>query len=128
MPQSVNVYGGYGAHGRTEDEWQPIIDDAKAIAAAGAFATVVEGVAEPLAARITEEVSNPIIGIGASAKCDGQILVTEDMLGLFSFNPKFVKRYAEIGGDIAAAVENYAADVRARKFPGDAQTYKMKKG
>ncbi len=126
-PQSVNVYGGYGAHGRSEDEWQPIIDDAHAIAAAGAFATVLEGVAEPLAVKLSKEVSNPIIGIGASAECDGQILVTEDMLGLFSFNPKFVKRYAEIGTGIAAAIEQYAADVRARKFPSDDHTYKMKK-
>jgi len=127
MPQSVNVYGGYGAHGRVKEEWQPILDDAKAIADAGAFATVLEGVAEPLAAHLAKEISNPIIGIGASAECDGQILVTEDMLGLFSFNPKFVKRYAEIGTDIAKAVEGYASDVRARKFPGDEETYKMKK-
>ncbi len=126
MPQSVHKYGGYGAHGRTIDEWQPIIDDAAAIANAGAFATVLEGVTEPLANKITAEVSNVIIGIGASNECDGQILVTEDMLGLFSFNPKFVKRYAEIGSDIAGAVEAYAEEVRDRKFPGDAQTYKMK--
>ncbi|GHF27754.1 3-methyl-2-oxobutanoate hydroxymethyltransferase [Kordiimonas sediminis] len=127
MPQSVNTYGGYGAHGRTEEEWQPIIDDAKAIAEAGAFATVLEGVAEPLAQAVTEAVSNPIIGIGASNKCDGQILVTEDMLGLFSFNPKFVKRYAEIAVDINEAVANYAKDVRSREFPAEEHTYKMKK-
>lgn len=127
MPQSVNVYGGYGAHGRTKEEWQPILDDAQAIAEAGAFATVLEGVAEPLAAHLAKEVSNPIIGIGASAECDGQILVTEDMLGLFSFNPKFVKRYAEIGTDIAKAVEDYASDVRGRRFPSADETYKMKK-
>ena len=126
MPQSVNTLGGYGAHGRTIDEWQPIIADAKAIAKAGAFATVLEGVTEPLAAKITDEVPNPIIGIGASSHCDGQILVTEDMLGLFSFNPKFVKRYMELGIDIEKAIKAYADDVRARKFPGDDQVYKMK--
>ncbi|WND02190.1 3-methyl-2-oxobutanoate hydroxymethyltransferase [Temperatibacter marinus] len=126
MPQSVNSYGGYGAHGRTENEWQPILDDAQAIAAAGAFATVLEGVAAPLADKITEKTSNPIIGIGASNKCDGQILVTEDMLGLFSFNPKFVKRYMELGTEIVASVEAYASEVRARTFPSDEYTYKMK--
>ena len=128
MPQSVNTYGGYGAHGRTKDQWQPIIDDAKAIADAGAFATVLEGVAEPLAEKVTAEVANPIIGIGASNKCDGQILVTEDMLGLFSFNPKFVKRYMELGSAIGEAIENYADEVRSRTFPSDEYTYKMKKG
>ena len=126
MPQSVNVYGGYGAHGRIKEEWQPIIDDAHAISDAGAFAVVLEGVAEPLAEHISREVECPIIGIGASNACDGQILVTEDMLGLFTFNPKFVKRYAEIGKDIAAAVESYAADVKARRFPADEHTYKMR--
>lgn len=126
MPQSVNVYGGYGAHGRSKEEWQPIIDDAHAISDAGAFAVVLEGVAEPLAEHISREVACPIIGIGASNACDGQILVTEDMLGLFTFNPKFVKRYAEIGKDIAAAVETYAADVKARRFPADEHTYKMR--
>lgn len=125
MPQSVKTLGGYGAHGRTREEWQPIIDDAKAIAAAGAFATVLEGVTEPLAVKLTNEVSNPIIGIGASAQCDGQILVTEDMLGLFSFNPKFVKRYTELGDNIETAIKTYAAEVRSRKFPGEDQTYKM---
>lgn len=126
MPQSVNTYGGYGAQGRSEDEWQPIIDDAKAIAAAGAFATVLEGVSEPLADKITEEVENPIIGIGASNKCDGQILVTEDMLGMFSFNPKFVKRYMELGSEIQDAISQYASDVRERKFPSQEYTYSMK--
>ena len=126
MPQSVNATGGYGAQGRSVDEWQPIIDDAVAIADAGAFATVLEGVAEPLAVKITKAASNPIIGIGASNQCDGQILVTEDMLGLFSFNPKFVKRYMELGNEIGDAIESYASDVRARKFPSDEYTYKMK--
>lgn len=126
MPQSVNSYGGYGAHGRTVDEWQPIIDDAKAIEAAGAFAVVLEGVAEPLARKVTEVVKCPVIGIGASSACDGQILVTEDMLGLFAINPKFVKRFAEIGHDIEAAISGYADEVRNRAFPAEEHTYKMR--
>ena len=125
MPQSVNSYGGYGAHGRTVDQWQPIIDDAKAIEAAGAFAVVVEGVAEPLGRKITQELSIPVIGIGASNQCDGQILVTEDMMGLFAINPKFVKRFAEIGDNIETAIESYANEVRSREFPAEEHTYKM---
>lgn len=124
-PQSVNVMGGYKAQGRDEDAWKPILDDAKAIANAGAFATVVEGVAEPLAAEITRKTDNVIIGIGASAACDGQILVTEDMLGLFEWSPRFVKRYASLGPTITDAVAGYAADVRSRRFPTDKETYKM---
>lgn len=126
MPQNVHSYGGYGAHGRTQDEWGPIIKDAQAISDAGAFAIVLEGVAEPLAVEVTAKTDCPIIGIGASSACDGQILVTEDMLGLFSFNPKFVKRYAEIGTDIADAVESYAEEVKSRQFPSSEYTYKMK--
>ena len=126
QPQSVHTVGGYGARGRTRDEWQPIIDDARAVAEAGAFATVLEGVAEPLAREVTAAVPNVVIGIGASAACDGQILVTEDLLGMFPFNPKFVRRYAELGDQIAAAVEQYATDVRTRAFPGEDQTYGMK--
>ena len=126
QPQSVHTVGGYGARGRTRDEWQPIIDDARAVAEAGAFATVLEGVAEPLAREVTAAVPNVVIGIGASAACDGQILVTEDLLGMFPFNPKFVRRYAELGDQIAAAVEQYATDVRTRAFPGEDQTYDMK--
>ncbi|TNE66949.1 MAG: 3-methyl-2-oxobutanoate hydroxymethyltransferase [Alphaproteobacteria bacterium] len=126
MPQSVHAHGGYGARGRTVDEWQPIIEDAKAIAEAGAFAVVLEGVAEPLARKITQEVPVPVIGIGASHECDGQILVTEDMLGLFAINPKFVKRFAEIGRDIEGAIEAYAGEVRSRAFPAEEHTYKMR--
>lgn len=127
MPQSVHSHGGYAARGRSEDEWQPIIDDAKAIADAGAFAVVLEGVAEPLAREVTASVPCPVIGIGASNACDGQILVTEDMLGLFAINPKFVKRFAEIGRDIEGAIEEYSRDVRSRAFPGEEHTYKMRK-
>lgn len=126
MPQSVHAHGGYAARGRSVDEWQPIIDDAKAIAEAGAFAVVLEGVAEPLARKVTEAVACPVIGIGASSGCDGQILVTEDMLGLFAINPKFVKRFAEIGHDIEAAIEGYANEVRNRSFPAEEHTYKMR--
>ncbi|WP_374763833.1 3-methyl-2-oxobutanoate hydroxymethyltransferase [Yunchengibacter salinarum] len=126
MPQSVHTAGGYAARGRRAEEWDPIIRDARAVAEAGAFAVVLEGVAEPLARKVTEELSVPVIGIGASNMCDGQILVTEDMLGLFAINPKFVKRYAEIGDDIRKAVEDYAGDVRARRFPAVEHTYPMK--
>ncbi|GER07065.1 3-methyl-2-oxobutanoate hydroxymethyltransferase [Iodidimonas muriae] len=126
-PQSVHVIGGYAAQGRDEDAWEPIIEDAKAIEAAGAFATVVEGVAEPLAAKITESVNNVVIGIGASAACDGQILVTEDMLGLFDWAPRFVKHYASLGPTISDAVARYADDVRARRFPSTDETYKMRR-
>lgn len=118
MPQSVNVAGGYSARGRTEDEARAIMDDALAVDAAGAFAIVIEGTVEPLAREITGRISAPTIGIGASPACDGQVLVTDDMLGLFSdFTPRFVKRYADLGGAIAAAAEAYAEDVRTRAFP-----------
>lgn len=126
MPQSVHTAGGYAAQGRTLDEWDPIIKDAQAIEKAGAFAIVLEGVAEPLARKITEVIGVPIIGIGASAACDGQILVTEDMLGLFAINPKFVKRFAELGESIEGAIKDYADEVRSRSFPSEAQTYKMR--
>ncbi|WCL52817.1 3-methyl-2-oxobutanoate hydroxymethyltransferase [Gimibacter soli] len=126
MPQAVHTNGGYGARGRTVDEWKPIIDDGKAIAEAGAFAVVLEGVAEPLARKITDEIPVPVIGIGASNACDGQILVTEDMMGLFAINPKFVKRFAEIGNAIESAIEAYAGEVRNRTFPGEEHTYKMR--
>ena len=128
MPQSVHAHGGYAARGRSEDEWEPILEDAKAIANAGAFAIVLEGVAEPLARKVTEAVPCPVIGIGASSACDGQILVTEDMLGLFAINPKFVKRFAELGQGIEDAIEDYSNEVRSRNFPGDEHTYKMKAG
>lgn len=126
-PQSVHAIGGYAAQGREEAQWDAIIADAVAVAEAGAFATVVEGVAEPLARKITETVSNPVIGIGASAACDGQILVTEDMLGLFDFAPRFVKRYGALAQTISDAVAAYGADVKARRFPGAAQTYAMRR-
>lgn len=125
-PQAVNALGGYGARGRSEAEAAKLLRDAAAIADAGAFALVVEGVVEPLAVEITRTVACPTIGIGASATCDGQVLVTEDMLGLFERTPRFVKMYDRIGDRITAAAETYAAEVRARTFPGEAQVYKAK--
>jgi 3-methyl-2-oxobutanoate hydroxymethyltransferase len=125
-PQAVNALGGYGARGRSNAEHAKIIADARAIADAGAFAIVAEGVIEPLARAITAEVSCPVIGIGASADCDGQVLVTEDMLGLFERTARFVKKFDDMAGRISAAVETYAADVRSRSFPGPEQTYQPK--
>ena len=126
-PQSVLVDGGFKAKGRTNEERVRILDEAKATAEAGAFAVVVEGVAEQLARDITAVIDPPTIGIGASAGCDGQILVTDDMLGLFDWTPKFVRRYADLRGEITRAAQGYAADVRARRFPGEAETYFSKK-
>jgi 3-methyl-2-oxobutanoate hydroxymethyltransferase len=126
-PQAINTIGSFRAQGREEKDWAPIEDDAQAVAEAGAFSVVIEAVAEPLAARITQSVAIPTIGIGASAACDGQILVLEDMLGLSPRVPKFVKRYGELGPSIEAAIEGYASDVRARAFPGPDNVYGMKK-
>jgi len=126
-PQMTQVMGGFKTQGRTEAEWPAIEADAKAVAEAGAFAVVLEGMAEPLAAKITREIAIPTIGIGASAECDGQILVMEDMLGLNPNPPKFVRQYAHLGPDIETAVKAYAAEVRARTFPGMENVYPMKK-
>lgn len=125
-PQAVNALGGYGARGRTNAEHAKIIADARAIAEAGAFGIVAEGVIEPLARAITAEVSCPVIGIGASADCDGQVLVVDDMLGMFDRTARFVKKFDDLAGRISAAVETYAADVRSRTFPGVEQTYQPK--
>ncbi len=127
-PQAVLVDGGFKAKGKGAEERQRILDDAKATAEAGAFAIVVEGVAEGLAREITAAVDVPTIGIGASAGCDGQILVTDDMLGLFDWTPKFVRRYGDLRGEIGRAVAGYADDVRARRFPGPAEIYFSKAG
>jgi len=122
-PQAVNVLGGYGARGRTEAEAAKIVGDARALCAAGAFAIVIEGVMEPIAAAVTTAISCPTIGIGGSAQCDGQVLVTDDMLGMFERVPRFVKRYDDLAGRISAAAEAYAGEVRARTFPGPDQIY-----
>lgn len=125
-PQAVNVLGGYGARGRSDAEAEKIVSDAKALDEAGAFAIVIEGVVEPIAIAATKAVSCPTIGIGASAQCDGQVLVTEDMLGMFERVPRFVKRYEDIAGVIDRTVARYAEEVRARVFPGEDQTYQPK--
>jgi 3-methyl-2-oxobutanoate hydroxymethyltransferase len=124
-PQAVNVDGKFRAKGRTREERVKVLAEAKAADEAGAFAIVVEGVDETLAPEITAAVEAPTIGIGASAKCDGQILVTDDLLGLFDWTPKFVRRYADVKGVIDKAAAAYAADVRARRFPAAAETYAL---
>ncbi|MBA4165270.1 MAG: 3-methyl-2-oxobutanoate hydroxymethyltransferase [Erythrobacter sp.] len=125
-PQAVNILGGYAARGRSDAEAGKIVSDAKALDEAGAFAIVIEGVVEPIAIEATRAVSCPTIGIGASARCDGQVLVTEDMLGMFERVPRFVKRYEDIAAIIGKAAAAYASDVRSRKFPGTDQTYQPK--
>jgi 3-methyl-2-oxobutanoate hydroxymethyltransferase len=119
MPQSVHSLGGYRARGRDQAQAQDIVADAEAVAGAGAFSLVIEGTVEPVARTITQRVAVPTIGIGASPACDGQVLVIDDVIGTFAdFTPKFARRYAEIGDRIAEAASAYAADVRARRFPG----------
>ncbi|WP_315704243.1 MULTISPECIES: 3-methyl-2-oxobutanoate hydroxymethyltransferase [unclassified Bradyrhizobium] len=125
-PQSINTLGSFKAQGREADSWAPIENDARAIAEAGAFSMVIEAVAEPLARKITQDVAIPTIGIGASAACDGQVLVLEDMLGLSPKVPKFVRRYGNLGPAIEEAVAAYAADVRSRAFPAAEHVYDMK--
>ncbi|HWJ69325.1 MAG TPA: 3-methyl-2-oxobutanoate hydroxymethyltransferase [Sphingobium sp.] len=126
-PQAVNALGGYGARGRSQQEHDKILADGKAVADAGAFAVVIEGVLEPVAIALTQALAIPTIGIGASAQCDGQVLVTDDLLGMFERTPRFVKRYADLAATISGAAADYAAEVRARSFPGDAQLYGAKK-
>ena len=122
-PQAINQLGGYGPRGRADAEAHKIVGDAVALAEAGAFAIVVEGVIEAIAVEVTEAVACPTIGIGASARCDGQVLVTEDMLGMFERVPRFVKRYEDMAAAISKAAERYAEDVRKRHFPGPDQLY-----
>lgn len=125
-PQAVNVLGGYMARGRSDAEADKIVTDAKALDKSGAFAIVIEGVVEPIAIEATKAVSCPTIGIGASAQCDGQVLVTEDMLGMFERVPRFVKKYEAIADVIEKTVAQYAEEVRERSFPGPDQTYQPK--
>lgn len=128
MPQAVNTAGGFRAHGRNDEEAAAIRIDARAVADAGAFAVVVEGTVEPVARALTAEIEIPTIGIGASAACDGQVLVTEDLLGLFNdFTPKFVKRYANLSPLVSQAAADYAAEVKARAFPGPEHCFGMPK-
>lgn len=125
-PQAVNTLGGYAARGRGEEEAAKIVSDAIALSDAGAFALVLEGVVEPIAAQVTKSVPCPVIGIGASADCDGQVLVTEDMLGMFERTARFVKIYENMAETIETAVKTYASEVRDRSFPGKEQTYQPK--
>ncbi len=127
LPQSINIDGTFKAKGREEGERARILQSARDTADAGAFAVVIEGVAEGLAREITEAIDKPTIGIGASAACDGQVLVSSDMLGLFDWTPKFVRKYADLRGVIDQAVATYADDVRARRFPAEVETYFSKK-
>ncbi|HYG29116.1 MAG TPA: 3-methyl-2-oxobutanoate hydroxymethyltransferase [Allosphingosinicella sp.] len=123
-PQAVNALGGYRARGRDEAEAAKILADARAVSDAGCFALVLEGVMEEVAIEATRAVTCPTIGIGASAQCDGQVLVTEDMLGLFERTPRFVKRYDDLAVRIGEAASVYAAEVRSRAFPTDDQIYR----
>lgn len=125
-PQAVNVLGGYAARGRSQQEHDKILGDGKAVQDAGAFSVVAEGVLEPIAIALTKSLEIPVIGIGASAQCDGQVLVTEDMLGMFERVPRFVKKYDDIAGIIDKTVAQYAEEVRARTFPTADQTYQPK--
>jgi 3-methyl-2-oxobutanoate hydroxymethyltransferase len=127
-PQAVHAQGGTKARGRTGAERKAVLADARAADEAGAFAIVIEAVAEDLAREVTAAVACPTIGIGASAACDGQILVTHDLLGLFDWTPRFVRRYADLSSVIEQAVQAYRDDVRARRFPGDAEVYRLKPG
>ena len=125
QPQSVVIDGGYKIKGKNKFDWSKYIDDAKALEDAGAFSMVLEGMAEPLAKVITSQISIPTIGIGASPSCDGQILVTEDMIGLTNITPKFVKEYINIGKLIEEAANSYSNEVRNKEFPTKNHTYSM---
>jgi 3-methyl-2-oxobutanoate hydroxymethyltransferase len=125
-PQSATMLGGFKAQGRTAAKARQLIDDALALEQAGCFAIVLECVPAPVAARITESLSVPTIGIGAGPDCDGQVLVYHDLLGLYEGRaPRFVKRYADLANEIRRALEAYAADVRTGAFPEEQHTYAM---
>ncbi len=127
LPQSINIDGSFKAKGREEAERVRILESARQTADAGAFSVVIEGVAEGLARDITEAIAKPTIGIGASAACDGQILVTPDMLGMFDWTPKFVRKFGDLRGEIDRAVAAYAEEVKSRRFPAEVETYFSKK-
>jgi 3-methyl-2-oxobutanoate hydroxymethyltransferase len=125
-PQSATMLGGFKAQGRTAEKAQRLVDDARALEAAGCFALVLEAVPSPVATRITETLAIPTIGIGAGAGCDGQVLVYHDLLGLYEARaPRFVKRYAALADEIRAALEKYAEDVRGGRFPEEQHGYSM---
>ena len=125
-PQSINAFGGFKVQGKSEAAAKKLLEDAKAVEEAGAFAVVIEGVPAKIAALITEQLHIPTIGIGAGKDCDGQVLVYQDMLGMFSdFTPKFVKRYANIGEVMKEAFQNYIKEVQDGIFPTEENTYKV---
>jgi 3-methyl-2-oxobutanoate hydroxymethyltransferase len=126
-PQAILAEGGFRAKGRTDFERDRVMAEAKATAEAGAFCIVIEGVAESLAREITESLDVPTIGIGASAACDGQVLVVNDMLGMFDWTPKFVRKYADLRAEIDRAAAAFANDVKTRRFPAEVETYFSKK-
>jgi 3-methyl-2-oxobutanoate hydroxymethyltransferase len=126
-PQAILAEGGFKAKGRTDYERERVMAEAKATAEAGAFCIVIEGVAESLAREITEAIDTPTIGIGASAACDGQVLVVNDMLGMFDWTPKFVRKYADLRSEIDRAAAAFANDVKTRRFPAEVETYFSKK-
>lgn len=128
-PQSVNAFGGFKMQGKTPSAAQKLLDDARALQEAGAFALVLECVPAPLAERVTQALSIPVIGIGAGAGCDGQVLVWQDMTGMtLSHLPRFVKRFGEVGASLRSAVEAYAREVRAGAFPGEDHGYPLPEG
>jgi 3-methyl-2-oxobutanoate hydroxymethyltransferase len=125
-PQSATMLGGFKAQGRTAEKARRLVDDARALEAAGAFSLVLEAVPAPVAKRITEELTIPTIGIGAGVDCDGQVLVWHDLLGLYEGRaPRFVKQYADLSSEIRRALEAYAEEVRQRRFPEERHTYAM---
>ena len=126
-PQAILAEGGFKAKGKTDGERDRVLAEARAVAEAGAFCIVIEGVAESLAREITETIDAPTIGIGASAACDGQVLVVNDMLGMFDWTPKFVRKYADLRTEIDRAAAAFAADVKTRRFPAEVETYFSKK-
>ena len=126
-PQAILAEGGFKAKGRTDSERDRVLAEARAVAEAGAFCIVIEGVAESLAREITETIDAPTIGIGASAASDGQVLVVNDMLGMFDWTPKFVRKYADLRTEIDRAAAAFASDVKTRRFPAEVETYFSKK-
>ena len=128
-PQSVNAFGGFKVQGKSMVAAQKLLDDARALQEAGAFALVLECVPAPLAERVTQALSIPVIGIGAGAGCDGQVLVWQDMTGMtLSHLPRFVKRFGEVGASLRSAVEAYAREVRAGAFPTEDHGYPLPEG
>jgi 3-methyl-2-oxobutanoate hydroxymethyltransferase len=123
-PQSVNQMGGFRVQGRGDEARHQIIEDARAVEEAGAFAVVLEGIPEELGKEVTQQLSIPTIGIGAGVHCDAQVLVMHDMLGLNDWTPSFVKQYANLGAQASVAARSYIEDVVNRKFPDEEHVYR----